>query len=80
VESYDKYVDEFKCYLAAANMSGIWQKVMDELKIMLDWSLTERKDWASRIKSMSGDVSQRDGVDERFKQRVPLASIFEVVK
>ena len=79
-EGYDKYLDEFKRYLASANMSGIWQKVMDELKIMLDWSLTERKDWALRVKSMSGDVSQSDGVDERFKQRVPLASIFEVVK
>ena len=76
----EEYLDAFKKYLAAQNMSETWRKVMDELQIILDWSQTSRPHWRELVKSMSGDVSQKDAVDERFKQRVPLPTIFEVVK
>ena len=74
------YLDSFKKYVAEKNISKIWQDVINDLKEILDWKNTERKDWSERIKSMSGDVSQADSVDERFKKRVPLPTIFEVVK
>lgn len=74
------YLDAFKKYLAEKNMSEIWRQVMAELKKILDWSLTSRADWSDKIKSMSGDVSQKDGVDLRFKNRDTLPTIFEVVK
>lgn len=74
------YLDAFKKYLAQENMSEAWRKVMAELNKILDWSLTSRADWKEKIKSMSGDVSQHDGVDLRFKTREPLPTIFEVVK
>ncbi len=72
------YLNAFKNYLAGKNMSGIWQKVMAELKKILDWSQTSRPDWDEKIKNMSGDVS--NSVDQRFKTRAPLPTIFEVVK
>ena len=75
-----EYLDAFKNYVTVNDLFEPWRKVMAELKKILDWSLTERKNWSSKIKSMSGDVSQANGVDERFKQREPLPSIFEVVK
>ena len=46
------------------------------LNKILDW---ENKPAPEKIKSMSGDV-QQGNVDERFKQRAPLPTIFEVVK
>lgn len=75
-----EYLDAFKNYLEHCGMKATWQKVMDELKEILDWSKSKRKDWSEKVKSMSGDVSQEDGVDERFKQRMPLPTIFKVVK
>ena len=63
-------------------MFEAWQKVMAELKKFLDWSVTRRDNWSKQIEQMRGDFSQ-DGVNEKFKQRVPLQelkSIFEVVK
>ena len=74
------YLDEFKRYLAAHDLDKTWRRVMDELTKILDWSQTARQGWSGKVKSMSGDVSQKDGVDERFKQRIPLPTIFEVVK
>ena len=72
-----KYLDAFKNYIASQKMSETWQKVIDELQKILDWN---KKPAPQKIKSMSGDVSKKDSVDERFKQRAPLQSIFEVVK
>ena len=74
------YIDAFKKYLETCGAYDTWRDVMCALKKILDWSQTRRKGWSERIKSMSGNVSQKYGVDERFKQRVPLPSIFEVVK
>lgn len=71
-----KYLDAFRKYIAAKKMTPTWQKVMGELQKILDW---ESKPAPSKIKSLSGDVSGGN-VDERFKQRAPLPTIFEVVK
>ena len=79
-ENPDAYLAAFRNYVEEKNFLETWREVLRALKIILDWSRTEQKSWSARVKSMSGDVSQRDGVDERFKQRVPLPSIFEVVK
>lgn len=57
----------------AEYFDGARHVLMAELKKILDWSLTERANWNSKIKAING-------VDERFKQRAPLPSIFEVVK
>ena len=73
------YLAAFKSYVAEKNMAETWRKVMAELKKILDWSLTSRADWSEKIKSMSGDVSAGN-VDERFKTREALPTIFEVVK
>ena len=54
--------------------------IRNQLKKILDWSLTSRADWDDKVKPMSGDVSQKDGVDQRFKTREPLPTIFEVVR
>ena len=79
-ENPAEYLAAFKDYLTARGLFETWRKVMAEVKKILDWSLTGRKDWNFKIKAMSGEVSQAGGVDERFKQRDPLPSIFEVVK
>ncbi len=75
-----EYLDAFKNYLTDQGMFETWRNVMCALKKILDWSLTKQPNWISKIKAMSGEVSQANGVDERFKQREPLPSIFEVVK
>ena len=74
------YLDAFKNYLAEKNMSETWRNVINQLKKILDWSLTSRAGWSDKVKSMSGDVSQKDGVDQRFKTRETLPTIFEVVQ
>ena len=75
-----EYLDAFRKYLTACDADKTWLNVMRALKIILNRSLTGRRNWRERVKSMSGDVSQKDGVDERFKQRVPLQTIFQVVQ
>lgn len=71
-----KYLDAFKKYIGDKKMMQAWEKVMGELQKILDW---ENKPAPEKIKSMSGDVSG-GSVDERFRQRAPLPTIFEVVK
>ena len=80
-----EYLDAFKKYLRARKMFDAWQKVMDDLKKILDWSPTERKNWNEQVKSVSGEVKFRNGnqtfeLAEQFKYRNPLPTIFEVVK
>ena len=75
-----EYLDAFRKYLKTCNMYETWQKVMDELKMMLDWSQTEHEGWSEYVKPMSGNVSQTDDVDDRFIKRAPLPTIFDVVK
>ena len=82
-ENPDAYLNKFKDYIDSRNMSKTWQKVMEELQMILDWNQTKHKDWSDKVKSMSGDVSTKGGVDERFKSRAPLQdikTIFEVME
>lgn len=71
------YLDAFKNYVRACGMEKIWLGVMDELKLMLNFENVEKTNWCEKVKAMSGDTKD---VDERFKQRVPLPTIFEVLK
>ena len=90
-----EYLDEFKNYLATGtteDFSDTWQKVMDELILILDWSRTTRtkpSDWNKSVEQMRGKIRKNPRgedtleLDERFKQRVPLPTIktiFEAVK
>ena len=70
-----KYLDAFKKYINSQKMTDIWAGVMKELNAILDWG---RKPLPPKIKSMSGDT--KTGIDERFRQRTPLQTIFEVMK
>lgn len=79
-ENPAKYLAAFKDYLECCGMQTTWQDVMDELKKILDWKTTELPNWSAKIKSMSGDVAHKGSVDERFKTREILPTIFEVVK
>ena len=80
-----EYLDAFKDYLRSCDMYETWRQVMVELKKILDWSLTKRERWSKKIATMRGSVKIRDGkqtmeLDERFRQRDPLPTIFDVVK
>ena len=70
-----KYLDAFKNYVQMKEMTSIWEGVMKELNAILDW---DKKPSSQKIKSMSGDT--KNGIDERFRQRTPLQTIFEVMK
>lgn len=79
VEAMTEYLNAFKSYIQACGMQTTWENVIKELNMMLSWKNTEKEKWSDRVKSMSGDV-QSGNVDERFKSRIPLPNIFEVVK
>ena len=78
-EVAEKYLSAFKNYIRERKLLDAWSRVMKELNAMLDWRQTEREGWSARIKSMSGNVQDRDAVDSRFKTRTPLPSVFDVV-
>ncbi len=76
-----KYLAAFKNYLAEKNMLEAWEKIMQELNVILDWSKTKQKNWLDKVKPMRGEY--RDGrieLDDRFKFRNSLPSILEIVK
>lgn len=80
-----EYLDAFKDYLRACDMYETWRRVMVELKKILDWSSTKQADWSKKIATMRGSVKSRNGeqtmeLDERFKQRESLPTIFDVMK
>ena len=66
-----KYLDAFTDYIKSQKMFEEWQKIMEELNLILDW---EKKPDSKKTKSMSGDVSGGN-VDDRFKNRTPLPNI-----
>ena len=78
-ENFSEYLDAFKNYVEECGLKDIWEEVMEELNSILDWDNTKKNNWHEKIKSMSGNVQSRN-VDERFVQRVPLPTIFQVVK
>ncbi len=58
---------------------------MVELKKILDWSLTKQPRWSQKVATMRGNVKSKNGeqtmeLDERFRQRESLQTIFDVVK
>ncbi len=80
-----EYLDAFKDYLKARDMYETWRKVMVELKKISDWSLTKREHWSQKIAPMRGNAKFRNGkqtmeLDERFRQRDTLPTIFDLVK
>ena len=77
-EDAQKYLEAFKKYLLDRNMNEKWGKVMGELNAMLYWRETNVGEWSKRIKSMSNDMSNNN-VDEKFEQRAPLPSIFDIL-
>lgn len=81
-----EYLDAFKNYLRTRDMYETWRKVMVELKKILDWSLTKREErWSQQVETMRGNVKIKNGkqtldLDERFRQRKSLPTIFDVIK
>ena len=77
-EDAAEYLDAFKNYLAEKNLTSSWQKIMGELNAILDWA---KKPAAKKIEPMRSVYDGRTmQVDERFRQREVLPTIFEVVK
>lgn len=85
-ENPDKYLYAFRKYITEKNMSEVWQDVMDELKIILDWSKTKRNRWSDKIKQMSGQIKKKPNgnetleLDKLFINRAPLQKISEVLE
>ena len=75
----EEFITAFQAYIQKNNLKSEWDKVMEELTAMLDWSNTQKSDWGSLIKSMSGNV-QTGEVDKRFINRTPLPTILEVTQ
>lgn len=78
------YLDAFTDYLKARDMYAIWLNVVSELKKILDWSTTTRDDWSKKIEVMRGSVKFINDkkimeLDERFKTRESLPTIFQIV-
>ena len=78
-EDAKTYIDAFKNYIDENGLHSDWLNVMKELNAILNFEQTSRAGWSGKVASMSGNVQSGD-VDERFKQRTPLPSIFEVVR
>ncbi|MBE8949604.1 MAG: TIGR03986 family CRISPR-associated RAMP protein [Quinella sp. 3Q1] len=77
-----EYLDAFKDYLRACDRYEIWRKVMVELKKILDWSLTKQPRWSRKVATMRGNIKEGKTMelDERFRQRETLQTIFDVIK
>ena len=71
---YDEYIQAFTNYVAAQNMTATWQKVMDELNLILNW---KNKPAPDKIKQMSANFSDRNNL---FLQRAILPTIAYVAK
>lgn len=69
-----EYLDAFKNFVAAQKMTATWQKIMDELNLILNWN---NKPAPAKIKQMSANFSDRNNL---FLQRAILPTIAEVKK
>ncbi len=77
----EKYLDAFKKYIKSQGMFEAWEKILEELNLMLDWDNVDKKDWSKKIEPMLGEyIRGRLELSEKFKQRLILPNIFEVVK
>ena len=79
-EDGKKYIEAFKSYVDECDMTADWSKVMDDLTAMLNWDQTKRAGWKGKIVSMSGNVSDKDSVDQMFKNRAVLPDVRDVLK
>ena len=72
-KSSEKYLDAFKKYVTDKEMSETWQKIMDELKKILDWDNKPAPDKVGRVSS-----SFRDR-DNPFLHRAVLPTIGKII-
>jgi len=72
-----EYLDAFKKYLADKKMSATWEKVMKELNAIMDFGITLKKDWNSKVAQIPSDFKDNNN---KFLTRAVLPSILEVVK
>ena len=75
------YLRSFADYMKTAlgKDKKAYEKLMDELRTMLDWNVTRDSSWKEKIKMMSGDVKSGT-VDNRYIQRAILPTATEVVQ
>ncbi len=80
-EKADSYLQEFKKYMkdTLGKEKKEYDKMMNELKNMLDWNLTKDSSWKEKIKMMSGDVQSKN-VDIRYVKRAILPTVTEVIE
>ena len=74
VENLKTYLDAFKNYVVAQNMTTTWQNVMNELNKILNW---DNRPAPAKIKQMSANFSDRNNL---FLQRAILPTISDVTK
>ena len=77
------YIKVFKNYLSGKIGLTAWENIIDELNKILDWKNTEKPNWSGKIaplKSTYDSEKKTMNVDDKFKKRAPLPTIFEVVK
>lgn len=76
-----KYLDAFKKYINRQGMLQTWEKIMKELNTILNWENVEQKNWIQKVEQMQGEYrNNRIELSEKFKERLILPDIFEVVK
>ncbi len=72
-----EYLDAFKKYLADKKIFATWEKVMKELNAIMDFGITVKKDWNSKVAQIPSDFKDKKN---KFLTRAVLPSILEVVK
>lgn len=78
-KEFTEYLNAFKSFIDSQKMLPMWQKIMAELNLMLDW---QNKPAPAKIKPM-GNVPNNRGqmdLDERLKKRLPLPTALKVVQ
>lgn len=79
IEDMTEYLDAFKSYIKSCGMQTTWQNVMKELNIILNWENTKQNGWNNKIEyDRNGNTKIK--LNEKYINRVPLKTIFEVVK
>ena len=74
------YIKVFKDYLKGKFDVKSWENTIDELDAILDWAKKPAPKKIEQMKSTYDAQNNKMNVDEKFKMRAPLQSIFEVVK
>ena len=77
-KEFTEYLDAFKSFIDSKKMLPMWQKIMEELNLMLDW---DNKPAPAKIKPMGNVPNNRDqmDLDDRLKQRLPLPTALKVI-